>query len=176
MNLITSSPSWLTITLLFLLLAAAIEDAVRLRISNLTCGLVFVGALVAMGVHGFSLSLWQNALVCIVILALGTPAFAAGWLGGGDVKLLAALGLWLDLQAAFGLIAAVFIAGGLLAIISIAARRAGIWRRHANPRDGRIPYGVAIAAGAFFIFGVQLTQHPTDPFMDRMRALQAQHR
>ncbi|HEV2596067.1 MAG TPA: prepilin peptidase [Sphingomicrobium sp.] len=176
MNLIVASPNWLTIPLLLLLLAAAIEDAARLKISNLTCGLVFVGALVAMAANGFSFSLWQNVLVCIVILTLGTPAFAAGWLGGGDVKLLASLGLWLDLQAAVGLIAAVFIAGGLLAIVSILGRRAGIWRRHSNPRTARIPYGIAIAAGAIFIFGVQLTQRPTDPFMDRMHALQAQHR
>jgi prepilin peptidase CpaA len=176
MNLIVTSPLWLTIPLLLLVLAAAIEDAVRLRISNLTCALVFGGALVAMGLHGFSLSLWQNAVVCIAILALGTPLFAAGWLGGGDVKLLAALGLWLDFQAAIGLIAAVFIAGGLLAIVSIAGRWAGLWRRHSNPRDSRIPYGVAIAAGAFFIFGIQLTERPTNPVVDRIRALEAQQR
>src|SRR5438309_9210676 len=109
MNLVLSSPSWLTIPLILLILAAAVEDALRLKISNVTCGLVFIGAFVAMGLHGLQLSYWQNAVVCIVILALGTPAFAAGWLGGGDVKLLAALGLWLNFQAAIAMITAVFI-------------------------------------------------------------------
>ena len=173
MNLILNSPQWLTIPLILLVLAAAIEDAVRLKISNFTCGLVFVGALVAMGVHGFQLSMWQNAVVCIAILALGTPAFAAGWLGGGDVKLLAALGLWLDLQAALGLLSAVFIAGGLLAILSITGRRTGLWRRNSNPRDSRIPYGVAIAAGALFIFGIQLNQRPANAVADHIREIEA---
>lgn len=172
MNLVVSSPLWLTIPLLLLLVAAAIEDGIRLKISNVTCGLVAVGALIAMAVPGFGLDLWQNVAVCVAILALGTPAFAAGWMGGGDVKLLAALGLWLNIQAALGLIAAVFIAGGLLAIISITGRRTGLWRRHTNPRDSRIPYGVAIAAGAFFIFGVQLRERPTNPIVARIQALE----
>jgi len=176
MNLILYSPSWLTIPLAILVLAAAIEDAVRYKISNLTCGLVFLGALVAMGLNGLQLSLWQNAVVCIAILALGTPLFAAGWLGGGDVKLLAALGLWLDVQAAVGLISAVFIAGGLLAMVSIGARRAGLWRRHLSAKDSRIPYGVAIAAGALFLFGIQVTQRPTNAVVDRIRAIEAQQR
>jgi prepilin peptidase CpaA len=174
MNLIVSSPVWLTIPLLLLVLAAAIEDAVRLKISNLTCALVFIGALIAMGLNGFPLDLWQNVVVCIVILALGTPAFAAGWLGGGDVKLLAALGLWLNFQAAIGLITVVFIAGGVIAAISIAGRRAGLWRRGSTSRDSRIPYGLAIAAGAFFVFGIQLSERPTNPIVQRLQELQAQ--
>jgi len=176
MNLVLNSPVWLTIPLILVILAAATEDALRLKISNVTCALVFVGALVAMALHGLQLSYWQNAVVCIAILALGTPAFAAGWLGGGDVKLLAALGLWLDFQAALGLISAVFIAGGLLAIVSIGARRAGIWHRHLSAKESRIPYGVAIAAGALFVFGMQLQQRPTNAFVEHIRALEAQER
>lgn len=176
MNLIVTSPAWLTIPLFCLLLAAAIEDSIRLRISNVTCGLVFVGAIVAMGVNGLSFALWQNAVVCIAILAVGTPAFAAGWLGGGDVKLLAALGLWINLQAAIGLIAAVFTAGGLLAILWIIARRFGMWRRHPDSEKSGIPYGVAIAAGALFIFGIQATERPNDRFIERIRAAEAQQR
>lgn len=175
MNLVVSSPLWVTIPLFLLLIAAAIEDAVRLKISNVTCGLVFLGALLAMAVHGFDWDLWQNVLVFLVVLALGTAAFAAGWLGGGDVKLLAALGLWFDVQAAIGLIAAVFIAGGLLAIVSLSARKVGL-RPHSDPRKARIPYGVAIAAGAFFILGTQLDNRPSNAYVDQIRALRAQNR
>jgi prepilin peptidase CpaA len=175
MNLIVGSPLWLTIPLLLLLAAAAIEDGVRLRISNVTCGLVFLGALIAMAVHGFEWSLWQNFLVCVVILAVGTVAFATGAMGGGDVKLLAALGLWFSLKAAIALIAAVFIAGGLLAILSLSARRIGL-RSDPNPRKGRIPYGIAIAAGASFILGTQLNDRPSTAYVDHIRALRAQNR
>ncbi|HEU4695934.1 MAG TPA: prepilin peptidase [Sphingomicrobium sp.] len=165
MNLITTSPTWLVIVLMLTLAAAAIEDAVRLRISNITCGAVFIAALVAMALHGFSFSLWQNAVVCIAILVLGTPAFAAGWLGGGDVKLLAALGLWFNLQAALSLVAAVFIAGGVVALMFILVRFARRDRR----KERRIPYGLAIAIGAVAIFGMQLHQrnvarYPWQPY------------
>src|SRR5437764_2535971 len=173
MNLIVSSPWWLIALLVLALVAGAVEDGIRLRISNITCAAVFIGALVAAGFHGFSSTLWQNVVVCVVILAVGTAAFAAEWLGGGDVKLLAAIGLWLDLKAATGLIAAVFLAGGLLAIVYIAARRLAHRPRQAHPVRGRVPYGVAIAIGAMFIFTTQLRERPANPFLDHLRAARA---
>ena len=173
MNLIVGAPSWLILLLAMTLIAAALEDALRFRISNLACALVFVAALAAMGLHGLSWSLWQNALVCLAILTVGTMAFAAGWLGGGDIKLLAAIGLWLDLRSALGLIAAVFIAGGLVALAYILVRRIVPSRRKLDRRHSRVPYGLAIVAGAAFIFTIPLTDRRADPFMDRMRAERA---
>jgi prepilin peptidase CpaA len=173
MNLIVGAPWWLITFLMLALTAAAVEDAVRLRISNLTCAAVLVGALVAVAVHGFSPSLWQNATVFAVILALGTLAFAAGWLGGGDVKLLASIGLWLDLRAAVGLVAAVFIAGGLVALVYILVRRAVHAARPSIRRRGQIPYGLAIVAGALFMFGTQLSHQRPTTYVDRLRAMEA---
>ena len=173
MNLIVGAPSWLILLLAMALIAAAVEDALRFRISNLACAVVFVAALAAMGLHGFSWSLWQNALVCLVILAVGTGAFAAGWLGGGDVKLLAAIGLWLDLRSAVGLLAAVFIAGGLVALAYLLVRKIVPSRRNIDSRHSRIPYGLAIVVGAAFIFTIQLSDRHSDPFLDRMRAERA---
>jgi prepilin peptidase CpaA len=157
MNLIAGTP-WLTLFLAGALFAAALEDAVRLRISNWTCVAVILAAIVAMAMRGFPLELWQNAAVFALILALGTFAFAGGLLGGGDVKLLAALGLWVDFPGAAWLITAVFLAGGVLAIGFITSRPL---RRHAVPEAGSkprpgVPYGVAIAAGALFVFAAQL--------------------
>lgn len=173
MNLIVTAPWWLIVFLMLALGAAAVEDALRLRISNLTSAAVVVGALIAMAVHGFSPGLWQNAAIFIAILALGTLAFAAGWLGGGDIKLLAAIGLWFDLSAAAGLIAAVFIAGGLVGIVYIVGRRIARIAQLTDARQAKIPYGLAIVAGALFIFAVQLNQRHSDPFVDRMRAMEA---
>jgi prepilin peptidase CpaA len=170
MNLVGGSPAWLIAILILALVAAAVEDVVRLRISNLSCAIVFIGAILAMGLQGVPMALWQNVLVCCGILVIGTFAFSAGWLGGGDVKLLAAVGLWLDPRAAVGLIGAVFVAGGLVAAAYIAARRIRRPGRSTNIRSGKVPYGVAIVVGALFVFGTQLNQHSANPFIDKMRA------
>ena len=159
MNLIVDSPSWLVGILLVAIIAAAAEDAWRLRISNITCAVVLVTAIIAMGLHGFPLVLWQNVVVFIAVLALGTPLFASGQMGGGDIKLLACLGLWMNFTAAIWLVASTLIAGGLLALGFIVTRP--LRRRTKDERTGRrvsrnIPYGIAIAAGAFLVFAGQL--------------------
>jgi prepilin peptidase CpaA len=145
MNLISLAPLWLLALLAGVLAAAAIEDAVRYRISNMFPIGVLAGAFVAAAVHGPSLDLWQNAVVLLAILALGTAAFAAGLLGGGDVKLFAAVGLWLDLRSAITLVALVFVAGGLLALAYLGVRLA---RGRGLDRKRRVPYGIAIGVGA----------------------------
>jgi len=172
MNLILTAPMWLLGLLAAALVIAALEDAIRLRISNLSVGGVLLAALVAMGLQGFPLALWQNWAVFAALLILGTPLFAAGKVGGGDVKLLAAVGLWVDLPAAVWLIAAVFLAGGVLAILFLTARL--VWQRQ---RGGEkigskgIPYGLAIAAGAAILFAGQLPATKEKPERPGLRSL-----
>lgn len=171
MNLIATSPLWLLALVGAALAAAAIEDAVRLRISNATSLAVLIGALVAMALQGFPLALWQNALVFALLLAGGTLMFASGKVGGGDVKLLAALGLWVNLAAAVWMLVTVAIAGGILAlgfiiVRSLSGRKA---RKSLAGRDRGIPYGLAIVAGACIVFAGQLgwlqsQQQKADPF------------
>jgi prepilin peptidase CpaA len=152
MNLIFLAPLWLVVVLACTLAAAAVEDAARYRISNIFPIAVIAGAIGTAAIYGPSWSLWQNALVFLALLALGTVAFAARLLGGGDVKLFAAIGLWLDLRSATGLVALVFIAGGVVAVVYLAAR---FFRGRGSNAGGtggkggtRVPYGVAIALGA----------------------------
>jgi len=154
MNLIPNSPTWLVLLLSAALAAAAIEDFIRLKISNITCLAVLVTALIAMGLNGFPLALWQNAAVFLVLLAAGTPLFAAGKMGGGDVKLLACLGLWVNINAGVWLVASALIAGGILAVIYITVRLARV-RAGKKYQSKGIPYGIAIAAGASLIFAGQ---------------------
>jgi prepilin peptidase CpaA len=164
MNLVVSSPTWLTAILLVVLALAALEDVVRLRISNLTCAAVFIGAIVAMILQGFPLHLWQNAVVFVAILAIGTAAFSAGWLGGGDIKLLAAVGLWLDFQSALALIVATLLAGGLLGMTYIGARLLLYGVKKSGRKYSKVPYGLAIVGGAFLVFGMQLSHRASNPF------------
>ena len=160
MNLTAEAPQWLALILAILLIAAAVEDAVRLRISNLTVGLVLVAAIVAAMTAGFDLRLWQNLVVFLALLAVGTPMFAAGKLGGGDVKLLAAAGLWFDFAGALWLLVAVALAGGVLALLVLVIRSFN-WSEEIRRRvvllrpGGGIPYGVAIAAGALIAMAFQ---------------------
>ena len=152
MNLLATAPIWLAWCLAALLVAAAIEDAVRMRISNVLCLAAFVGAIVAMIVGGLEIVLWQNLLVFAALLGAGTVLFGIGKMGGGDVKLFAAVGLWCSLKTALTLLPAVFITGGLLALVILAARTVAPARSGARvlvlkPGSG-IPYGIAIAAGS----------------------------
>lgn len=164
MNLLATAPLWSLVVLVVALLAAAIEDAARLRISNLTCLVVLIAAVAAAGAEGFSGPLWQNVAVFAILLALGTLAFGAGLLGGGDVKLFAAVGLWVDLRTAVWLVALIFISGGLLAIAYLTSRP---FRRNRS-KDRRVPYGIAIAVGTIaviaFAHAPSADQHPLPAF------------
>ncbi len=167
MNLVASVPVWLLVVLAALIAAAAVEDAVRLRISNLTCGGVLVAALIAMGFAGFHPGLWQNGLVFLVLLLGGMMVFNAGKMGGGDVKLLAVIGLWMDIRAGVWLLASVLLAGGVLALLYLLGRMAFRKRRRRLGQDDRrgagIPYGLAIVAGAAFVFATQLGMFVREP-------------
>ena len=151
MNLVPGAPAWLLAVLFVAMAAAAIEDFIRLRISNITCAAVLVTALIVMPLQGFTLDLWQNAVVCAVLLTAGTLMFAAGRIGGGDVKLFAGLGLWVNISAGVWLVSTALLAGGVLALIYIMVRHL----RNGAKTKG-IPYGVAIVAGASIVFAGQL--------------------
>ena len=153
MNLTAEAPLWLALILAALLVAAAVQDAAQLKISNLICGLILIAAVVAAVIVGPELFLWQNLLVFAILLFGGMPLFAAGKLGGGDVKLLACTGIWFGLMSALQMMIAVFIAGGVLALVVLGLRAIGwsdVTRRRVQvlrPGAG-IPYGVAISIGA----------------------------
>ena len=160
MNLAAEAPLWLALIFAILLIVAAAEDAVRLRISNITVLMVIVAAIVAAIIAGLQLSLWQNLAVFAVLLVAGTPLFAAGKLGGGDVKLLAAAGLWFSIKSAAWMLIAVMLAGGVLAIVVLALRMFS-WSESARDRvvvlrpKGGIPYGIAIGAGVLVAMTLQ---------------------
>ena len=97
---------------------------------------------------------------------IGAFMFARGWMGGGDVKLLAALALWAGPTHFPTLILVTSAAGGVLALIAYMPGRAAMLSWVAlnlrialalpeAPRSasGRrtIPYGVAIAIGGLFM-------------------------
>jgi prepilin peptidase CpaA len=83
------------------------------------------------------------AVATFVGLAL---LFGLGAMGGGDVKLLTALALWIPPLQFLNLLAIMAIVGGVLALVF------GAWHIARRRRDRlAIPYGVAIAAGGLWV-------------------------
>ena len=92
-------------------------------------------------------------------LLAGIVMFTFGWIGGGDAKLFAACGLWLGWSALAPFLLWTAMAGGLLSIVLMIARRrvaAGPesdgWAARLMTRGAPVPYGVAIAIGALAAF------------------------
>ena len=138
-------------TLIAALAASVVTDLRSRRIANVV---TFPALAVVAGC-----SLWQGgwalladaawgALVCAGPLAL---AMLRGWMGAGDVKLMAVCGAVAGAAAGwpFALVVLLYVAvaGGALAAVWIAAARI---RGGKMPRH--VPYGVAIAAGTAAAF------------------------
>jgi prepilin peptidase CpaA len=86
------------------------------------------------------------------VLVVGTFFFGRNWMGGGDVKLLAAGALWCNFAAGWKMLVAVALAGGVETVLILLARGFNwsdrtLERVEFLRRRGGIPYGIAIAAG-----------------------------
>jgi prepilin peptidase CpaA len=143
--------------------AAAIDLRIR-RVPNvLTAGIALVGlGIAAMGLG--RVGIWLALAGCLVGLALMLPGYLIGAMGGGDVKLLAAVGTLLGPGATLRAFVASAIAGGLIAIF-VAWRRGRFAATVAGAavlvtsvgsrvdeisdtgRDNRFAYAPAIAVG-----------------------------
>jgi prepilin peptidase CpaA len=142
--------TWTLLALLAaLLVAAAICDLKKREIPHIV---VIAVALLAIPFWFASgLELWPDIAVQIGVAALILAVFAGmwvfGWMGGGDVKLLTALALWLPWQAVIMMLVIMSLAGVVVTLATM------IWSRLRHPQaNPEIPYGVAIAfAGLWLI-------------------------
>ncbi len=141
----------------FLVLVAGAHDFFSLRIPNWLNGVIALAFFPMALMTGMpvEMMLWHG-LVSVVVLAIGFGLFAAGFIGGGDAKMLAAVGLWFGWPAVGTFLVLTAIAGGILAIamklwslIEIEKEvRGGAWIKRWLTFKGDLPYGIAIAAGA----------------------------
>lgn len=134
------------------LLAAALSDLRSFRIANVLPAILLLLFPIAYGLAGFSDALWENVFHFLLALLIGMALFSRGWVGGGDAKLYAAAAIWFGWSGAVALIFLTGIAGLILALAFIVARKMGL-RKNIPKEDRRIPYGVAIAAGAILTAG-----------------------
>jgi prepilin peptidase CpaA len=141
--------SWILIACLAAaLVAAAVGDWRTRMIPNRLNAAIALLAIPFWWASG--LSLWPDVAIQLAmaagVFALFALAFRFGAMGGGDVKLLAALALWLPPGAMLRLLVIMSIAGGLLTLAML------IRQRIARPGgELEIPYGIAIAFGGFWL-------------------------
>ena len=134
--------------LALLLVTAAVIDVRTFTISNRLN--LAVALLAPLYWWSTGLPLWSDAVVQVAVaagvFALLAGAFFAGMMGGGDVKLAAALALWFSPGATLDFLVLMSIAGGVLTLLVLGVHRA-------RGRAGRpeVPYGVAIAFGGLMI-------------------------
>jgi prepilin peptidase CpaA len=132
---------------------AALSDITRFEIPNRACGLVAAGFALAAG--GAPLAWWGPGLATgLVGLALGLGLFSRGWLGGGDVKLAAAIALWAGPGQLSDFALATAVAGLGLAAVMLSPLR----RRMPQPpgevaADFRhpMPFGAPLAVGGAWV-------------------------
>jgi len=156
-------------------LVGAVTDVRGARIPN---KLTYTALLAALSLRSTLLGLdglKSGALGMLIAGGLFLVLFVLGAMGGGDMKLMAAVGAWVGSTQVATLILAAAIAGGVLAIIRIVFRNmVGETLRNTirliyyrltsglqphpelnvqSPGSQRVPFGVAIAVGALSCAG-----------------------
>lgn len=156
---------------------AVLTDLRTRRIPNALTAALALAALVLHATQG-PLAFAVALATLLGVLLIGFVAFSFGWLGGGDVKLLAAGAAALGLPDAVPFLIYTAIGGGLLALIvaiamgrlkSVLASVALLLRPFAYkgtvavapPKSITLPYAVAIAFGAVAV----ALSHSAAPFL-----------
>ncbi len=131
-------------------------DVARFEIPDTVSVLLVVAAVVAAVASGQSWStLGNHGLGALAAFAFGVVMFALGQWGGGDVKLMTAVSLWLGWSGFIGYCLVVAVAGGVLAMAVLAFRRMTLpaawaarpWLARLHRADEGLPYGVALGVG-----------------------------
>jgi prepilin peptidase CpaA len=154
--------------------AAAIVDVREHRIPNwLTYPAILLGILLRWGFFGWP-GLGSAVAGCLLAGGIVFVFYLVRAMGADDVKLLAAIGSLLGPHAAAVVLVATALAGGVLALVYVFARRRfGTTLRNVgsvllfhsgsglkthpelnldNPSALRMPYGLAIATGTLYAF------------------------
>jgi len=148
---------FLLVALAIILVVAAVIDVRTFTISNRLNATVAL--LAPLYWWSISLPFWPDAAIQIgvaaVVFAALALTFYIGMMGGGDVKLAAALALWFSPGSTVLFLVIMSIAGGLLTVVVLILHRMKPGQiKNSDGETGKkpeVPYGVAIAIGALWI-------------------------
>ena len=134
------------------LVVAACTDIRRRQIDNWLNGAIAAGAPLYWWASGLTLwpgVAWQLGLAALTLVILAV-LFALRAMGGGDVKLLTALALWIQPLWFLRLVIGMALIGGVLTLAL------GAWHVARRRKDKlAIPYGVAISCAGLWVLAVQ---------------------
>ncbi|MEX2298186.1 MAG: prepilin peptidase [Dongiaceae bacterium] len=140
-------------------------DVLRLRIPHGVCLVIIV----LMPIWGFTIDggiIWFTHIMgAVVAFGVGYMMWRLRWIGGGDVKFLAAIALWVGIVDLGFFLVVMSVLGALLGVVLLLLRKAfsacaGKERAVAPETppllrmNGPVPYGVAIGLAAFLLRGV----------------------
>lgn len=137
---------------LLIIVGAAVIDIVRLEIPD-TASLSVLGLALTFGLLVPHFSWWSHLAAPLMTFSIGVLMFSRGWLGGGDVKLMTAVAAWTGLADLFLFLTAMSLAGGILALGLLLARRLIAAPTDSGApvsRAAPLPYAVAIALGTLW--------------------------
>jgi prepilin peptidase CpaA len=142
------SPAAILLLILAAMLVVAAAGDIRARIIpnrlNIAVALLAPAYWWATGATGGEILLHLG--LAVALLAFFGALFAAGMMGGGDVKLITVLALWLPPMAMLNMLVWMAVGGGALTVLMLiihAARRA--------PGRPEVPYGVAIVGATMLV-------------------------
>lgn len=131
-----------------LLLAAAFTDLKGRVIEHWTTGAI--AALAPLYWWSTGYALWPDVAIqigiALAVFAVFTGIYMTGAMGGGDVKLLGALALWLPAVPLFTMLFVMAIAGGIISLLFYVVHKI-----RKNNGVLEIPYGVAIALAGLWV-------------------------
>ena len=140
---------------------AAAMDLLTMKIPNrisVLMVLAFFPLALLAGLDAWAIA--DHVAAGVLMLVLGVLLFIPGWFGGGDAKLMAAIGLWIGPENLMSYMLWVALAGGLIAAAFFSARSVPLprvllgeaWALRLHRHDTGIPYGLALAAGALLVY------------------------
>jgi prepilin peptidase CpaA len=140
---------------------AASSDLLTMTISNRISMALAGGFLLLALVTGMSLPvLGMHLAAAALVLAIAFTCFAFGWIGGGDAKLAAATALWLGFAHLLDYLIYASLFGGALTLAIVYFRGVPLpqafvglpWAERLHRSDSGVPYGIALAAAALFVY------------------------
>jgi prepilin peptidase CpaA len=158
------------LTCLFVTLAVAVmaawSDFKGLTIPNWHSGVIiasFFACYLLLWLLGDAAALGgilSHLVSALMIFAITVALFALKTMGAGDSKLSTALAFWFSISGLPAFLFYMTLIGGLIGVSAIAMHKwkpfktapAGSWVARAQAGENKVPYGIAIAAGALASF------------------------